>query len=161
MTPRPLAFALTSTGRTVCAVPTARLVPHEEHDEPRALRLALHIGRVGIWTAPLVVERDSLVVMDGHHRLRAAQSLGLPVLPVVLLGYGDGEVTLQSWRRGEVWGPAAVLSSGRSGRLLPRKTTRHLFQPAIGSVSIALAWLFAQQERTALAGGRRPLETLS
>ncbi len=141
MTPRPLAFPVTSTGRVVCAVPVAGLVPHEEHDEHRALRLARHIGRVGVWTAPLVVERDSLVVMDGHHRLRAARALGLSVLPAVLLSYEDGGVVLQAWRRGEHWSPAAVLSCGRSGQLLPRKTTRHLFQPAIGAVAIPLARL--------------------
>ncbi len=139
-------FPATSTGRAVRAVPAAGLVPHEEHDERRALRLARHIGRAGVWTAPLVVERDSLVVMDGHHRLRAARALGLLVLPAVLLSYEDGEVTLEAWRKGEQWSAAAVLSSGRSGRLLPRKTTRHLFQPAIGAVSIPLAWLAALQE---------------
>ncbi len=150
MTSRPLApFPATSTGRAVVAVPVAGLVPHEEHDERRALRLARHIGRVAVWTAPLVVERDSLVVMDGHHRLRAAQALGLLVLPAVLLCYEDGGVVLQAWRKGESWGPAAVLACGRSGRLLPRKTTRHLFQPPIGSVAIPLEWLAAQPEKSA------------
>ena len=70
MTPGPpTPFPATSTGRVVSAIPAGDLVPHEEHDERRALRLARHIGRVGVWTAPLVVERNSLVVMDGHHRL--------------------------------------------------------------------------------------------
>lgn len=139
-------FAVTSTGRVVSAVPVAGLVPHEEHDERRALRLARHIGRAEVWTAPLVAERDSLVVMDGHHRLRAARALGLLVLPVVLLVYEDAGVTLQAWRKGEAWSPAAVLSLGRSGRLLPRKTTRHLFRPAIGSVGIPLGWLTTHPE---------------
>lgn len=134
-------FPATSTGRVVSAVPVGRLVPYEEHDERRALRLARHVERVGVWTAPLVIERDSLVVMDGHHRLRAAQALQLSVLPVVLLSYEEGGVLLQAWRKGEVWSPAAVLSRARSGSLLPYKTTRHLFQPAIGSVGVPLGWL--------------------
>ncbi|MGI3777869.1 MAG: ParB N-terminal domain-containing protein [Janthinobacterium lividum] len=153
MTLRP--FPATATGRAVRAVPASGLVPHEEHDEHRALRLARHIRRVGVWTAPLVVERDSLVVMDGHHRLRAAQALGLLVLPAVLLSYEDGEVTLEAWRAGEHWSPAAVLSSGRSGRLLPRKTTRHLFQPAIGAVAIPLAWLAGKEARPGSARTRQ------
>jgi hypothetical protein len=158
MMPRPHApFPATSTGRVVSAVPVGRLVPHEEHDERRALRLAGHIGRVGVWTAPLVIERDSLVVMDGHHRLRAAQALGLSVLPAVLLSYEDAGVLLQAWRKGEVWSPAAVLSRGRSGLLLlPRKTTRHLFQPAIGSVGIPLGWLATQREPEMTGAGLRP-----
>ena len=121
-------------------------MPHEEHDERRALRLARHIGRLGVWTAPLVIERDSLVVMDGHHRLRAAQALRLSVLPVVLLSYEEGGVLLQAWRKGEVWSPAAVLSRARSGSLLPYKTTRHLFQPAIGSVGVPLGWLAPKRD---------------
>lgn len=139
-------FPATSTGRVVSAIPVGRLVPHEEHDERRALRLARHIGRVGVWTAPLVIERDSLMVMDGHHRLRAAQALRLSVLPVVLLSYEEGGVLLQAWRKGEVWSPAAVLSRARSGSLLPYKTTRHLFQPAIGSVGVPLGWLATQRD---------------
>ena len=149
------AFPATSTGHVVSAVPVGRLVPHEEHDRHRALRLARHIGRVEVWTAPLVVERDSLMVMDGHHRLRAAQSLGLSVLPVVLLSYEDAGVLLQAWRKGEVWSPAIVLSRARSGLLLPRKTTRHLFQPAIGAVAIPLGWLAAQRDPQ-MAGAGRP-----
>ena len=129
----------------VCAVPVGRLVPHEEHDGHRARTLGRRIGRAGVWTAPLVVERDSLMVMDGHHRLRAAETLGLSVLPVVLMSYEDAGVLLQAWRKGEVWSPAIVLSRARSGLLLPRKTTRHLFQPAIGSVAIPLDRLAAQR----------------
>ena len=147
MTPRPFVpLPATSTGRAVVAVPAAGLVPHEEHDEHRALRLARHIGRVGVWTAPLVIERDGLVVMDGHHRLRAAKALGLLVLPAVLLSYRDAGVMLRAWRKGEVWSPAAVLACASSGQLLPRKTTRHLFQPAIGGVIIPLERLAAQAE---------------
>ena len=138
-------FPATSTGRVVCAVPVGRLVPHEEHDGHRARTLGRRIGRAGVWTAPLVVERDSLMVMDGHHRLRAAETLGLSVLPVVLMSYEDAGVLLQAWRKGEVWSPAIVLSRARSGLLLPRKTTRHLFQPAIGSVAIPLDRLAAQR----------------
>ena len=151
-----VSFPATSTGRLVSAVPIGRLVPHEEHDDRRALRLARHIGHMGVWTAPLVIERDSLVIMDGHHRLRAAQTLRLSMLPAVLLSYEDGGVLLQAWRKGETWSPATVLSRARSGLLLPRKTTRHLFQPVIGSVDIPLDRLTAQRGPESPWAGLRP-----
>ncbi len=149
-------FPVTSTGRVVSAVPVGRLLPHEEHDGRRALRLARHVRRLGVWTAPLVIERDSLMVMDGHHRFRAAQSLGLSVLPAVLLSYEDAGVLLQAWRKGETWSSAIMLSRARSGLLLPRKTTRHLFQPAIGSVAIPLGWLAARRGAETAGSGLRP-----
>ena len=133
----------TSTGRAVQEVRVAQLSPHAAHDEADAAGLARRILAELAWTAPIAAEARSLIVMDGHHRLRAAQLLGLRVVPVVLLGYDDPGVTVQAWRDGEAWGPDAVLARGRSGVLLPHKTTRHVFAPEIGAVRVALERLRA------------------
>ncbi len=131
----------TSTGRLVSMVCVALLSPHEEHDETYAAGLAQRIRNEGVWTAPIAVEAVTLIVMDGHHRLRAAQLLCLEAVPVVLLDYAHDGVAVQAWRAGESWGSDAVMARGRSGVLLPHKTTRHVFDPDIGVASVRLDWL--------------------
>ncbi|MEO1330856.1 MAG: hypothetical protein AAFW46_14465 [Pseudomonadota bacterium] len=46
--------------------------------------------RRGVWTDPILVERATLTVLDGHGRFRAAEALGLKVVPSVLTDGGAG-----------------------------------------------------------------------
>jgi hypothetical protein len=54
-------------------IPTDLILPNEQHVEARLLEVIDSIARSGRWTAPIVLESDSLAVMDGHHRLAAAK----------------------------------------------------------------------------------------
>ena len=131
----------TSTGRSVFLRQLASLIPHEYHDEIAAHRLAEMIVSEGVWTAPVAVEAASSVILDGHHRCRAARLLGLVVLPTVAMAYDDPGLKLTAWRLGEIWNAELVLQRAKLGSLLPHKTTRHLFSPPIGEVSVSLELL--------------------
>lgn len=131
-------LTFTSTGRKTFLCRIAALIPHECHDEAAAHRLAERIASGGIWTAPVAVEQVSGVVLDGHHRRRAAQLLGLAAVPVMPVEYGDPGLELAAWRVGETWSPEVVLQRARAGTLLPYKTTRHIFSPPIGEITVSL-----------------------
>jgi len=131
----------TLTNRPVMLVQVATLVPHEEHDEVWAVQLATKIMADDVWTAPIVVERRKSVIMDGHHRFRAAQILRLRTIPAVIVSYGDPGVSLFSWRIGEVWTPESLIARAGRRELLPMKSTRHVFSPPIGEVVIPLSLL--------------------
>ncbi|MGT2477312.1 transcriptional regulator [Paraburkholderia terrae] len=93
-------------------------------------------------TAPIPVEKQTGIVMDGNHRLKAAALLSLRFLPCVPLDYLDPRVSVSHWDTGA---PFCVNSIGRrvlQDRLpFPYKTTRHSFAPTLPHTDIPLLLL--------------------
>jgi hypothetical protein len=83
------------------------------------------ILRKGAWTVPVTIEKETFVLMDGHHRLETAKSLNLMYIPVVLLNYD--EVKVESRRPDLKVTPEDIIRRGLSGDLYPAKSTRHIF----------------------------------
>ncbi|RDU97424.1 ParB N-terminal domain-containing protein [Trinickia dinghuensis] len=120
-------------------IPTECILPNEEHDVARLLEVLDSIERSGRWTAPIVLERASFAVMDGHHRLAAALRLSLPRVPCVLLDYAHVGVLA---RRPEFQVNAEeIVARSRARSLYPPKTTRHIFPQALPLCSIEIAEL--------------------
>lgn len=129
-----------AAGRDLVALlPRNGLLPHEQHDPDRARDLTAEIEACGLWTAPLLVERQHLIILDGHHRWEAAKCLGLTAVPAVLISYGDPRLSLTSWRPEERWVPRDVIACALTGNLFPVKTTRHILRPACDTVAVRLA----------------------
>ncbi|HKV00185.1 MAG TPA: ParB N-terminal domain-containing protein [Vineibacter sp.] len=120
------------------------LRPHESHDEAAAQRLAARIAACGFWTTPIAVEPTLHVILDGHHRWRAAHLLALSYVPAVVVSYDDPGITLGSWRADEAVSPNRVLDCAASGALLPIRTSRHSFAPEIGLINLPIAVLARQ-----------------
>jgi hypothetical protein len=113
--------------------------PNEQHYPEHALFLADTILREQLWRIPVALERHSLAVMDGHHRLEAARRLKLALVPCLLLDYAQVEVS--ATRQGYVVTPQEILRRARSGELYPPKTTRHSFKSPPPTCSISLSFL--------------------
>ncbi|SFI14874.1 ParB-like nuclease domain-containing protein [Collimonas sp. OK307] len=113
--------------------------PNEQHYPEHALFLADTILRERLWRVPVALERHSLAVMDGHHRLEAARRLKLALVPCLLLDYAQVEVS--ATRQGYVGTPREIVRRARSGELYPPKTTRHSFQSPPPTCSISLSFL--------------------
>lgn len=133
---------LSDSAYCVALKPVSFLRASEKVDEAHACRLACAIREAGEWTTPIPVERETGIVMDGNHRLRAAVLLGLRHLPCVLLDYQDPRVSVTHWHTGE---PFCVRSICRlillDKRLFPYKTTRHRFAPLLPLTEIPLMLL--------------------
>ena len=90
---------------------------------------------------PIIVDRSSMVILDGHHKWTAAGRLGLARVPVIMVDYLDDEGVLV-----DVWPNCGrdsitkneVLNMGSSGDLFPPKTSRHTLPFEIPSISIPL-----------------------
>jgi hypothetical protein len=81
-------------------VPTASLIPHEEHDFQRAEPLIARIREAGTWlnppiVAPLDVQR--FVILDGANRHYSATQLGFPYILVQVVDYESEQVDLRTW----------------------------------------------------------------
>jgi hypothetical protein len=117
---------------------SGRIAAHEEHDNAHADSLVQSINVAGEWTTPIIVDRGTNVILDGHHRFAAADKLGLGLIPAILVDYPDPEISVSSWRSGIEIGCRDVIKAGVSGRLLPSKTSRHAFNEALPSCGVPL-----------------------
>ena len=99
----------------------------EEHSESAARRLQTEIDTTGVWTTPLIIDRESMGIMDGHHRFAVAKALALALVPTMIVSYEDDFVHLKAWRPNQHFTPDDVRRAAKHGQILPRKTTRHVF----------------------------------
>jgi len=119
--------------------PISFFLPSEEVNTNDVQRLAAKIRGNGIWTTPLPVDGATGLVMDGNHRLRAAAMLNLAYLPCVLLNYQNPGLMVLDWQTGmpfDIEHIYRVVVHGK--KVLPYKTTRHLFSPALPGTAISL-----------------------
>jgi hypothetical protein len=117
----------------------SKVRPTEETLAARVEALFLEILACGYWTHPVLVDETSYAVMDGHHRLAAAERLGLRSVPAILLSYADPRVRLEAWRPDESFTPEVLRERALSGRLLPYKTTRHIIQASMPRCRVPLS----------------------
>ena len=77
---------------------------------------------------PIIVDRESMVILDGHHKWTAAKSLGLARVPVIMVDYLiDESVLVDVWPDcgKESITKTEVLEMGFSGDVFPPKTSSH------------------------------------
>jgi hypothetical protein len=113
---------------------------HEAVIPDKVNQLVIDIGHNGYLRNPLVVDRKSLVILDGHHRFAALKKLGVMEVPVQLINYQNSEVRVYL-RRKELLNSIikrAVVRGAKIGRLFPNKTTRHLIKKRIRNLNITI-----------------------
>lgn len=91
-------------------VPTADLVPHEQHDDQRLLPLLERLREQAVLkNPPIVTPLDPLrqgarperfVVLDGANRVTAARAAGFPHMLVQVVPYEEPWVRLSTWYHG-------------------------------------------------------------
>src|SRR5215469_2575791 len=146
----------------ITLVDLSRVLPTEEVNPDFVDTLAAGIAASGVWTHPLLIETDSLALLDGHHRLAAAKRIGLRSVPALRVSYGDPRVHVESWRPGSVLAPAEIIARARAGHLLPYKSTRHITEFVIPQVRVpiqALRDADGHGSQVAIAG-RHPMRSM-
>ena len=118
------------TGYTCERIEIARLKPTEMVDAAHVRMLAEQMQRDGVQRRPVLVERHSLAILDGHHRYHAAKALGLAFVNAVVIDYSDPRLTLASWTE-RSFTPTDVREAAETGQLLPAKSTRHILNPPV------------------------------
>ncbi|MEC7694771.1 MAG: ParB N-terminal domain-containing protein [Candidatus Thermoplasmatota archaeon] len=130
-------------------VPVDYLRPHEETISDKVDELEKVTKRWKAYVLPLVVDRDTCTILDGHHRHQVAIRLGLSCLPCVLVNYlGDESIELDVWPncgRDSIT-KQEVLSHGESGTLMPPKTSRHRLPDYLPPIAIPLSRILEPAE---------------
>jgi len=102
------------------------LVPHEHHDHQEAQAIADDIRRDGEIRAPILVDRQRRIILDGHHRFAALSGiLKVRRAPCYLIDYDGADISVSSWRQEVSVSKQDVIAAAASGNLLPEKTSRH------------------------------------
>jgi ParB-like chromosome segregation protein Spo0J len=116
-----------------------RLSEHEEIDKDNLERVKETITKKGYFKEPIVVDKENMVVLDGHHRLNMCRQLGLKKIPCMLVDYlKDKKIRVESRREGFTITKEAVVEKAKSQTLFPNKTTRHFIPQRIKKMRILL-----------------------
>ncbi|WP_061538600.1 ParB N-terminal domain-containing protein [Collimonas fungivorans] len=126
---------------TVSIVPISGLKQSEEVDNNNVTSLIEAIAKDDYWTTPISVENGTGLLMDGNHRLQAALALNLHSIPCIKLSYSDKRVNVRYWDSSDLVDVESIRQSIQRGKLLPYKTTKHVFSPPLPFVSIPLQLL--------------------
>lgn len=110
---------------TVYLVPVAVLKPHEEFCPNNFNYCFEQISKKRHWTHPLLVHKDTKIIMDGHHRYQVAQKLGLKYIPCVLTSYSNPFLKVFSYKDNSMLDNQLIIEAGQSGKLFEKKSTRH------------------------------------
>ena len=79
--------------------PVSSLNPHEETIPSQAEKLADQIRRDTVQKDPLIIDSDSGAVLDGMHRLKAFDILGIENVVCCAVDYSSPSVSLHRWVR--------------------------------------------------------------
>lgn len=112
--------------REITEIPVRELKPHEDVDEKRLREVLRSLIRERVLKNAILVDRDTKVILDGHHRVKSFEILGMREIPGVLVDYTSNDIKLRS-RTGEEISKETVLRVGRSPNVFPYKTTKHIF----------------------------------
>ena len=143
--------------RDLPSVVSARLVRlrtlkcHEMLSDRHLFELRRRIASDGVIKRPIVVDANTRIILDGHHRYGSLRDLDLDLMPVIFVDYSSSDIRVDSWRGVSVR-KADVLRAGTSGRLMPPKTSRHIVPFDVERVDLPLPQL-----RLPLRGEKRDI----
>ena len=119
------------------------LCPHERVvNEERVDALVDAILRWGCYRKPLLVDKASGSILDGHHRYFSAQRLGLKRVPAALVDYLEDEsISVDVWPGDhgvESISKQDVIDMCLSPDVFPPKTSRHTFANPLEPILVPL-----------------------
>ncbi|MFP4200287.1 MAG: transcriptional regulator [Clostridia bacterium] len=112
------AFALVNAGD---------LLPHEHVDPVRLRELRERLTRDRILYRPVIVDRESRVILDGHHRVKLLGEFECALVPVYMVDYPHPSIRVFARRPGITVDKLTVVRRGLRGDPFPPRTSRHVF----------------------------------
>ncbi len=106
-------------------IPIRIVKPSEYYNLDTVNLLVKCIECAGIWTHPIIIEKQNFIIMDGHHRFQAAKNLGLKNIPAFVIGYDNPYLKLTSRIPEQNILAENVIKAGLTGKLLNYKSTCH------------------------------------
>lgn len=117
---------------TIQIVDIRLLRAHERVSPARLKRIKAQIKKDRCIRHPVIADRDTFVILDGHHRVCALRELGILLIPVYFVRYSDPRIAVYTRRPTFMMRfiKRAVVGCALSGMVFPYKTTRHVLPDA-------------------------------
>jgi len=125
----------------ILLIEVKKLKSHEEINQKHLEKLKRRILIDGKIKNPVIVEKNSLTILDGHHRVQVVRLLKLKKIPAHLVNYTDPKIRVLPRRKNIKVSKAIVLFRAKSGNKFPVKTTRHIIPKRPLSCNIPLKFL--------------------
>jgi len=125
-------------------VPLEVLRPHEQVIERKVDQLERMTHRWNAYTKPLLLDRTTGTILDGHHRYQVAQRIDLQCVPCVLIDYlEDDAIELDLWPNSgrDSISKQDVVDAALSGKLMRPKTSRHRLSDHLPPIAVPLSRL--------------------
>jgi len=123
--------------KTLVLVEMTRLIGHEEIMEDYLEKLKNIIEYDGVLKKPIVVDKSTNIIIDGHHRLEALKRLGCSRIPVYFVNYKSRVIKIETWNGSEPVTKDMVIKTALNGGRFPPKTTRHMIKASNNWVHIS------------------------
>lgn len=117
-----------STLKTPLMTDLKNLKEHEEISQQHLEHLKDQIQKDGKLKSPIVVDKNTKIILDGHHRFNALKSLGYQRIPIYFVNYNSPDIIVQPWREEDKITKEIVVKAGLSGIKLPPKTSKHMIK---------------------------------
>lgn len=72
------------------------LIPHEDIDTSNLIKVAEQF-KVTIRIKPIIADKNTFIIIDGHHRFNVLKNLGYKKIPVILVDYYSPEINVNKW----------------------------------------------------------------
>ena len=121
--------------------PIMWLKPHEEVKPRNVDTLHEMTLRWSAYTKPLLVDRITGTILDGHHRYQVGLRIGLSRLPVIKVDYlEDDGIELDIWPGSDLQSltKQEVIDMALSNKVFPPKTSRHRFSDHMPPIAVPL-----------------------
>ena len=125
-------------------VPLEILRPHEQILPKKVDQLEKMTHRWNAYTKPLLLDRLSGTILDGHHRYHVALRLELSCVPCVFIDYlEDDSIELDVWPNcgRDTVTKQEVIDAALSGILFSHKTSRHRLSDHLPPIAVPLSRL--------------------
>ncbi len=122
-------------------VPYEWLKPHEEIKPRNRDKLLEMTLRWGGFTKPLVVDKRTGAILDGHHRYSIAGELNLARVPAICVDYlADERIDVDVWPASELKSitKQQVVDMCLSDKVFPPKTSRHTIADHLPPIHVSL-----------------------
>ena len=110
----------------ICFIELEALKEHEEIRPDYLEQLKNEILSDGILKMPIAVDKNTYIILDGHHLLHALKKIGCKRIPVILFDYQSPEIEVIPWREDENITKEMIVQTALAGRRMPPKTSRHM-----------------------------------
>jgi len=116
-------LSLAKAGFVLGVKPVSILRPHEETIQSHVVGIAAEMKQDGVQKDPIMVDQESLTVLDGMHRLAAFSALGIENAVCCSVDYSSRAVTLARWARVYTMPNGASMVEASKAMGLTKRTT--------------------------------------